>query len=292
MGACNSQSDRHEPSDIAQREGLDLDLKAASQDEIVKSAKEESPVADQKELLVEDTDVKPEASAQEEVPASVDEGPAKAPEAQPAVSAIDSVELPSDGIEERDGHTYFKVLVKRAGNGASWTVNRHYHYSEFHELHKSMKNTSSEAAFPRKHMRKCTGEKLESRREGLEAWLNEVIGAHKTQEFLQPPRASPIASESSTHEMSDTHLQAAAAKLKKAKTVEKKMLSTEKPDASQITAAAGKLKPTATTEKNSLSTEKPDASQIAAAVGKLKAAKTTERISLPTKEDIEAEKKA
>lgn len=92
-----------------------------------------------------------------------------------------SVLLPPDAILCENGITLFAIDVLPADGSASWRVRRRYNH--FRALADSLRGIHADPPFPRKHLFSCNhgSEKLETRRKGLELWLNNVL----TQ--MQPP---------------------------------------------------------------------------------------------------------
>jgi len=80
-----------------------------------------------------------------------------------------SVRLPADAVADHGGVTYFGIDVIPEDQRAPWRVMRRYR--QFHSLACSPKVEH----FPRKHLGRCTGAKLEARRLGLESWLNAML---------------------------------------------------------------------------------------------------------------------
>jgi len=80
-----------------------------------------------------------------------------------------SVQLPAEAVEDHGGVTYFGIDVIPEDQRAPWRVMRRYR--QFHSLACSPKV----GHFPRKHLGRCTGTKLEARRLGLESWLNAML---------------------------------------------------------------------------------------------------------------------
>jgi len=91
----------------------------------------------------------------------------------PAELKVSSIQIPAGGTEMRGDTTFFAVDVYPEGGGAPWRTMRRY--NDFHSLNASIGTQLPGAAFPRKHLMGCTGSKLESRRAGLELWLQRVL---------------------------------------------------------------------------------------------------------------------
>lgn len=70
--------------------------------------------------------------------------------------------------------TYFAIDVIPRDGGVPWRVMRRY--SEFRWLRDILwPERKHYSDFPRKHLTRCIGTKLEARRSGLELWLNSVL---------------------------------------------------------------------------------------------------------------------
>eukprot|EP00928_Gymnodinium_smaydae_P042383 TRINITY_DN28552_c0_g1_i1.p1 TRINITY_DN28552_c0_g1~~TRINITY_DN28552_c0_g1_i1.p1 ORF type:complete len:395 (-),score=40.97 TRINITY_DN28552_c0_g1_i1:31-1215(-) len=105
----------------------------------------------------------------------------------PSPLPIAGVTLPADGIVHRldaGGQvTLFCVEVAPADGGQPWVVQRRY--SEFRDLYTKVApaaNRFAAVSFPRKHARKVTGARLESRRRSLEVWLRELLREAQSRE--------------------------------------------------------------------------------------------------------------
>jgi len=87
------------------------------------------------------------------------------------------VALPAKRVLEVHGVTFFLVEVTPAGGSEPWAVRRRY--SEFAELRSSLglsEDSLPATPFPPKlRFLRCTGGRLEVRRQGLEAWLRELL---------------------------------------------------------------------------------------------------------------------
>jgi len=103
-------------------------------------------------------------------------GPPQVIVAQPEPPlAITSVCLPPGSIEQRGTVTFFWVEVM-SESGSRWRVMRRY--NEFLALQRQLGPSSENlpgAPFPGKSFLKCSGEKLEVRRRGLEIWIGMAI---------------------------------------------------------------------------------------------------------------------
>lgn len=90
---------------------------------------------------------------------------------------VRSVTLPPSGIVYQGGVTFFRLDVHPEDGGAPWAVLRRYnHFADLESSLGGWEAGITGAPFPRKHLTACTGEKLEARRRGLEAWLHKVLG--------------------------------------------------------------------------------------------------------------------
>lgn len=76
-----------------------------------------------------------------------------------------------------NGITYFTIHVVRESGGDAFRVTKRY--SDFHCLAVKLSFLRN---FPRKHLRVCTGDKLEKRRKQLELWLKTAL---QHQHFLR-----------------------------------------------------------------------------------------------------------
>merc|ERR1712061_385488 len=98
-------------------------------------------------------------------------------------SLIAGVEIPPEGVTQRGEVTVFRIDVTPANGGPPWEVWKRY--QQFHDLYVGLHpvgNHLAAVAFPRKHLLACTGRKLEARRQGLEAWLMEVVREAQSRE--------------------------------------------------------------------------------------------------------------
>ncbi|CAL1163885.1 unnamed protein product [Cladocopium goreaui] len=85
---------------------------------------------------------------------------------------IANVSLPRDGMTKQQGVTYFAVDVVDT-NGFTWRLLRRYsHFSRFQAL---MNNYEIRCVFPGKTFFSCSGNELEQRRLGLEAWTRDML---------------------------------------------------------------------------------------------------------------------
>lgn len=92
---------------------------------------------------------------------------------------VANVRLPAEGIVEIASVTYFAVDVLSHGGQTTWMrVQRRY--NDFCALEATLRTASpflarSALQLPPKMWRSCTGDRLEERRRGLEAWLGSVV---------------------------------------------------------------------------------------------------------------------
>jgi len=85
------------------------------------------------------------------------------------VSLLGSVERGDEEI------TFFRVKVAPSSGREPWEVERRY--QQFHDLFRTLRPARGQlgVSFPRKHLRVLAGDRLETRRRGLEVWLGEVV---------------------------------------------------------------------------------------------------------------------
>ncbi|KAJ7987197.1 hypothetical protein DPEC_G00336250 [Dallia pectoralis] len=84
------------------------------------------------------------------------------------------ISIPSFRLEDNPmekGYTVFKIEVLM--NGRQHTVEKRY--SEFHNLHKTLKKSIKPPELPSKHVRNWVPKVLEQRRHGLEFYLQTII---------------------------------------------------------------------------------------------------------------------
>jgi len=89
---------------------------------------------------------------------------------------VQSLQLPTHALEDREGVTFFAVDVVPEDGSGPWRVMRRY--NDFYDLYTRLgwrAQCFPDATFPRKHIFACTGEKLEARRRGLEHWLRRAV---------------------------------------------------------------------------------------------------------------------
>jgi len=114
-----------------------------------------------------------------------------------------SLTLPKDAIERRGEITFFAVHVMPRTGGEPWVVMRRY--NDFFALQRQLgahAQAFSDAPFPKKKPFGCTGQKLEDRRCGLEAWLRRSVEFAENREawwsplheFLEDQRCTPVMS--------------------------------------------------------------------------------------------------
>lgn len=85
---------------------------------------------------------------------------------------IANVSLPRDGMTKQQGVTYFAVDVVDI-NGFTWRLLRRYsHFDRFQNL---TNNHEIRCVFPGKTFFSCSGNELEQRRLGLEAWTRDML---------------------------------------------------------------------------------------------------------------------
>lgn len=90
-----------------------------------------------------------------------------------------TIRLPREAIQVNGGVQYFAVDVMPVQGGQSWRVLKRYndfdHLRTFFQMqwtaYRGTNFIERSARFPRKHLMRCTGAKLEKRRRMLEAWL-------------------------------------------------------------------------------------------------------------------------
>lgn len=88
---------------------------------------------------------------------------------------LTQVRIPADAIHQNaDGKTLFTVEVTQEDGGSLHIVRR---YAEFRELFVRLSRIPHDmgVAFPPKLLMACSGARLETRRAGLESWLNAVV---------------------------------------------------------------------------------------------------------------------
>lgn len=94
---------------------------------------------------------------------------------------IRSVSLPREAISQANGVTFFGLDVRLETGEGPWRVSKRY--NEFRSL---ASNLGLLAQFPRKHMLGCAGDRLEKRREKLEAWLKTALQYQQTYPGMRP----------------------------------------------------------------------------------------------------------
>mmetsp|Transcript_14478 Transcript_14478/g.25525 ORF Transcript_14478/g.25525 Transcript_14478/m.25525 type:complete len:291 (-) Transcript_14478:49-921(-) len=88
--------------------------------------------------------------------------------------SVRSVQIVPEATEMRGTVTFFCVEVQPEGPGQAWRVMRRY--NDFHGLHKNLGSKDyPDAPFPGKHYFGCTGANLDSRRNGLQAWIQRTV---------------------------------------------------------------------------------------------------------------------
>jgi len=103
------------------------------------------------------------------------QGKGKGKAAQPL--GVSGVEMPAAAIEQRGGVSFFSIDVTPTKGMNSWRVMRRY--NDFHDLHSklgSVANNFPDAPFPHKTgLCKCSGARLEERRQSLLQWLRRCL---------------------------------------------------------------------------------------------------------------------
>lgn len=88
---------------------------------------------------------------------------------------IAAVRLSAHAMERHGGVNYFAVDVTPTDGSAPWRVMRRYR--DFDLLAQGFEWGVLRAPLPPKHFFGCEGAKLEARRQGLEAWLQQAVQA-------------------------------------------------------------------------------------------------------------------
>jgi len=99
------------------------------------------------------------------------------------------IAIPPEGVMESRDTTFFQVKVTPADGTEAWSVQRRYrHFREFYDMLQPAPDCLASISFPRKHLRSCSGDKLEARRQGLELWLSAVLreAQHREPSWLRP----------------------------------------------------------------------------------------------------------
>jgi hypothetical protein len=101
----------------------------------------------------------------------------------PAHAALEicKITIPAENMVTTNGITFFAIEVEPRGGKPAWRILKRY--SEILGLATSLHLC---AKFPRKHLGKCDGDKLEKRRAKLELWLTMALEAQEVHPWMRP----------------------------------------------------------------------------------------------------------